>query len=54
MICLQVTGGVLTSERWCDSSGLVYLLVTGGVTVLVGGMLIGDRWCNSNGMWCIY
>jgi hypothetical protein len=68
MVILLVTGGVtlvacgvLTSDRWCDSSGVLYLIVTGGVTVVtdgvtvvVGGVLTSDRWCDSSGMWCTY
>ena len=28
---------------------MVYLLVTGGVTVVVCGVLNSDRWCDSSG-----
>jgi hypothetical protein len=61
MVILLVTGGVtlvacgvLTSDRWCDSSGVLYLIVTGGVTVAVGGVLTSDRWCDSSGVWRTY
>jgi hypothetical protein len=47
--------GVLNSDRWCDSSGdVVYLIVTGGVTVMVGGVLTSGRWCDSSDQWCTY
>ena len=47
--------GVFNSDRWCDSSGdVVYLIVTGGVTVMVGGVLTSGRWCDSSDQWCTY
>ena len=30
---------------------MVYLLVTGGVTVVVCGVLTSDRWCDSSVVW---
>jgi hypothetical protein len=33
---------------------MVFLLLTGGVTVVVGGVLTSDRWGDISGMWCTY
>jgi hypothetical protein len=33
---------------------VVYLLVTGGVTVVVCGVPTSDRWCDSSGVWRTY
>ena len=30
----------------------MYLIVTGGVTLVVCGILTSDRWCDSSGVWC--
>ena len=32
----------------------MYLIVTGGVTVMVGGVLTSGRWCDSSDQWCTY
>ena len=52
-----VTGGVLTSDRWCDSSGMCctyYIYITGGLTVVGDAVLTSDRWGDISGMWCTY
>jgi hypothetical protein len=33
---------------------VVYLIVTGGVTVVFGVVITSDRWYDSSGMWCAY
>ena len=33
---------------------MVYLLVTGGVTVVVCGVLTSALWCDSSGVWRTY
>jgi hypothetical protein len=33
---------------------VVYLVVAGGVTVVVGGVLTSDQWCDSSGVWRTY
>jgi hypothetical protein len=47
-----VTGGLLTSDRWCDSNGVCctyYIYITGGVTVVGHGDLTSDRWGDISG-----
>ena len=54
---IVVVCGVLTSDRWCDSSGVCctyYIYITGGVTVVGHGDLTSDRWGDISGMWCTY